>query len=207
MIDRSTPSTAPADAPPVGDPIYSRLLAAAVDGQGPLTFEGLVGLLGRELDVVSLRRGMKRLIADRWVDIAITYIDPQVFYFAEDRRRTTPADVWGQVEGTRLQYRPKRLSFADAGVRDSMQVALVGRDGYRCALCKETLPRYYRPEFDHIVPRSLGGPDDFDNRQLAHKSCNMAKSNKPDWRPSEPAMVWFDRVDGVWREVLLGEVG
>jgi len=35
-----------------------------------------------------------------------------------------------------------------------------------------------RATFDHIIPRSKGGPDTHDNLQLAHARCNKIKGNK-----------------------------
>lgn len=34
------------------------------------------------------------------------------------------------------------------------------------------------PSVDHIIPKSLGGSDDFENYQLAHRRCNSWKSNR-----------------------------
>ncbi|MEM7329222.1 MAG: HNH endonuclease [Pseudomonadota bacterium] len=59
----------------------------------------------------------------------------------------------------------------------------------RCALCGEAMLRNrfeapharvwqkQRATFDHIVPRSKGGPDTPDNLQLAHARCNKIKGN------------------------------
>ncbi|MEL7540954.1 MAG: HNH endonuclease signature motif containing protein [Pseudomonadota bacterium] len=35
-----------------------------------------------------------------------------------------------------------------------------------------------RATFDHIFPRSKGGPDKRDNLQLAHARCNKIKGNR-----------------------------
>jgi 5-methylcytosine-specific restriction endonuclease McrA len=34
------------------------------------------------------------------------------------------------------------------------------------------------PNIDHVFPVSLGGKDSEDNVRLAHRLCNMRKSNK-----------------------------
>lgn len=56
-----------------------------------------------------------------------------------------------------------------------------------CALCGKPMPKYrfeaahatlwkkQRPSFDHIRPRSRGGPDTAENLQLAHAKCNWRK--------------------------------
>ena len=40
-------------------------------------------------------------------------------------------------------------------------------------------------QLDHIVPRSLGGPNEFDNLQILCRSCNCKKGNRNsiDYRP------------------------
>ena len=59
-----------------------------------------------------------------------------------------------------------------------------------CALCGRPMPRHrfetphanvwkkHRPSFDHIQPRSKGGPDTPENLQLAHAMCNWRKGNR-----------------------------
>lgn len=63
---------------------------------------------------------------------------------------------------------------------------LMARDGEDCTICGEHLDRRLRDQdhpqyvtFDHILPRSLGGPDTFANKRLAHRSCNEARGNDP----------------------------
>jgi 5-methylcytosine-specific restriction endonuclease McrA len=73
---------------------------------------------------------------------------------------------------------------------------LAQRDGSDCGICglpvDMTLARSDGldcPSVDHIVPRSLGGSHDAENLQLAHLSCNMAKSDRvwPEMAPT-PAL-------------------
>ncbi len=62
---------------------------------------------------------------------------------------------------------------------------LRARDGDRCQLCRGKIKfalRYPHPRavtIDHIVAASAGGSSDSANLQLAHWSCNVAKSNRP----------------------------
>ena len=49
--------------------------------------------------------------------------------------------------------------------------ALVERDGPTCDLCGTGRPI----EFDHIIPKPLGGTDHLDNLCLAHEYCNKQK--------------------------------
>ncbi|MEP1142085.1 MAG: HNH endonuclease [Henriciella sp.] len=60
----------------------------------------------------------------------------------------------------------------------------------RCAICDELMlqNRFEAPHariwakqratFDHIIPRSKGGPDTPENLQLAHAICNKIKGNR-----------------------------
>jgi len=54
-----------------------------------------------------------------------------------------------------------------------------------CGICGKPVDFSYRyphplsPTVDHIIPVSKGGhPSDLDNLQLAHRCCNMEKSDK-----------------------------
>lgn len=68
---------------------------------------------------------------------------------------------------------------------------LAQRDGQRCRLCGgfvnwddykvidgTTICGDEYPSIDHVVPVSLGGLHSWENIQLAHRKCNMNKSNK-----------------------------
>jgi 5-methylcytosine-specific restriction endonuclease McrA len=50
------------------------------------------------------------------------------------------------------------------------------RDGAVCALCSRPLD-VERATLDHIVPRSMGGPDHPDNLQLTHYHCNVKRGD------------------------------
>lgn len=51
-----------------------------------------------------------------------------------------------------------------------------------CALCKHPM-FWHEVSVDHIRPRSRGGCNCWDNKQLTHKKCNNKKGNK--WNPME----------------------
>jgi 5-methylcytosine-specific restriction endonuclease McrA len=64
----------------------------------------------------------------------------------------------------------------------SVQIrALRRRDGDSCWLCGKKvglrLPKDdpMRASRDHVIPRSLGGPDDLGNMKLAHRVCNSRR--------------------------------
>jgi RNA-directed DNA polymerase len=50
----------------------------------------------------------------------------------------------------------------------------------RCARCGLYFRGDDQPEVDHIVPRSLGGRDSYDNWQLLHRHCHDEKTGKVD---------------------------
>lgn len=73
--------------------------------------------------------------------------------------------------------------------------AIRKRDGDNCNICGLPVPADARKphplaaEVDHVLPISRGGTHDPENLALVHKTCNIAKGNKPaTWR-RDPALV------------------
>lgn len=52
------------------------------------------------------------------------------------------------------------------------------RDGYFCFICKEPFGKREKPTIDHWIPLSRGGTWVLSNLRLAHKSCNIWKSDR-----------------------------
>ncbi len=48
------------------------------------------------------------------------------------------------------------------------------RDGGRCHICKQAVPKD-RFTLDHLIPWSQGGPDSPENVAVAHQSCNARR--------------------------------
>jgi len=48
-----------------------------------------------------------------------------------------------------------------------------------CKLCLQSISNRKEASIDHIIPKSLGGTNDYDNLQLAHRDCNSRRGNKP----------------------------
>lgn len=119
-----------------------------------------------------------------------------------------PDDPWDDIDGSRLHYRrgrPFETIWSDScSPYRKRHLQLVRRDGPTCALCSRAFPEHYAPEQDHRIPRSLGGGNELANLQLTHKVCNMVKGTRAAWvlPPTDEVTVWFDPVDGSWREVL-----
>jgi 5-methylcytosine-specific restriction endonuclease McrA len=54
---------------------------------------------------------------------------------------------------------------------------LYERDNGMCGICGQ-LVDYWDMDIDHIVPKSLGGADHWDNLQITHPKCNRSKGNR-----------------------------
>ncbi|MCY4554898.1 MAG: HNH endonuclease [Chloroflexi bacterium] len=83
------------------------------------------------------------------------------------------ADMAAAVERLRSELRhARKLHYL------AFFAALHGPD---CAWCGEPLGTLdpVALHLDHIIPRSHGGGDDCDNRQLLHAACNLAKGQRP----------------------------
>lgn len=59
------------------------------------------------------------------------------------------------------------------------------RDGGRCVYCRKDLPTS-ELTFDHVVPRSRGGPTTLENISCACLDCNMRKADRT---PQEAGMI------------------
>lgn len=71
-------------------------------------------------------------------------------------------------------YWMKRMSrYNNLPVRLKM---LLNKQHYKCSICKSPLTVMENLEVDHIIPKSLGGSDDYSNLQLIHKTCHVAKT-------------------------------
>ena len=56
------------------------------------------------------------------------------------------------------------------------QRKLIKRQNGYCTWCKTLFTEDSFVEVDHIIPRSLGGKDEYKNLQLLHKHCHIEKS-------------------------------
>src|SRR5579872_1165726 len=63
--------------------------------------------------------------------------------------------------------------------RIRQRMAIAERDGLVCRICGCPILEGEDVEVDHRTPRAAGGPDHDENKQLAHKWCNRAKSDAP----------------------------
>lgn len=88
------------------------------------------------------------------------------------------------------------------------------RDGFRCGYCGTS----HNLTIDHIVPRSQGGDDTWENLITACESCNRRKGNRTPQqagmqlliRPRRPHYLLFwlrgaEEIDTSWRPYLMLE--
>ena len=57
----------------------------------------------------------------------------------------------------------------------ALRTAVIERDRGRCGICGRLIEDQAQLHIDHIVPVSSGGLTVFDNLQVAHAACNLAK--------------------------------
>jgi RNA-directed DNA polymerase len=55
-------------------------------------------------------------------------------------------------------------------------VKMMKSQNFKCAICNEFFVLGERLEIDHIIPKSLGGTDKFENLQLLHRICHVGKT-------------------------------
>lgn len=77
------------------------------------------------------------------------------------------------MDGKYVYWANRSAKFSFSSVRHHK---LLKRQNNTCAICR----RYFLPddlvEVDHILPRSKGGKDVYENLQLLHKYCHMKKT-------------------------------
>lgn len=67
-----------------------------------------------------------------------------------------------------------KIPFAKLRSNKPTRSAIYQRDGHKCQYCGATR----KLTIDHIIPRSRGGGDDWDNLVVACSSCNIKKGDK-----------------------------
>lgn len=60
--------------------------------------------------------------------------------------------------------------------RERRYQEVLARHGNVCYLCRVPVVRE-DTHLDHVVPRSSGGPDSYDNLRITHWECNLAKGH------------------------------
>lgn len=83
--------------------------------------------------------------------------------------------AWGGV--VHREDIPKRTDLGDLPHYRTHKHTLFGKQEGRCAGCETAFP-FRNFTVDHIVPRSKGGHDHFDNLQLLCNACNSQKGSR-----------------------------
>jgi hypothetical protein len=54
---------------------------------------------------------------------------------------------------------------------------IIERDGPNCFLCGDPFTKNQKITIDHWIPKAAGGTEDLENLRIAHKLCNVRKSD------------------------------
>lgn len=102
---------------------------------------------------------------------------------ASNKSRAEAAAVPGTLTRNASHYKRAKLHGAPAEIGITLP-KLIQRDGLTCAICGlpcfeggDYLADLY-PSIDHIIPISKGGGHTWNNVQVAHRICNINKSNR-----------------------------
>ena len=76
-------------------------------------------------------------------------------------------------DGDNVYWAKRTLNKGNWSIR---QRKLIKRQNGYCTWCKTLFTEDSFVEVDHIIPRSLGGKDEYKNFQLLHKHCRIEKS-------------------------------
>jgi hypothetical protein len=63
------------------------------------------------------------------------------------------------------------------GIR-TQKFKLALRDDFICGICGNTYVDFKDTDIDHIIPKSRGGNNGLNNKQVTHKRCNSTKSSR-----------------------------
>jgi len=90
------------------------------------------------------------------------------------------SESYVKVEGSSSVYDGNHLYWAKRNPRYSNLSTrvcnLLKRQKGKCTICKRKFQLDDHMEVDHIIPRSQGGLDRYDNLQLLHKQCHTKKT-------------------------------
>jgi len=123
------------------------------------------------LTVVSWKRGLRLLMSDKVIPID---------FYEGYELISAGGDVYQLPRTVVLK---KYVKLPDRMYRPNRRNIFL-RDNYSCAYCKKQL-NTEELSIDHILPKSRGGKDTWDNLITACKTCNCAKGDRT---PEEAGM-------------------
>ena len=116
------------------------------------------------LTVVSWKRGLRLLMAEKVI--------PLDFY--EDYELATAGGEMYQLPRTVVLK--KYVKLPDRMYRPNRRNIFL-RDNYSCSYCEKQLSTE-ELSVDHIIPKSRGGKDTWENLTTACKTCNCTKGDR-----------------------------
>ena len=114
-------------------------------------------LLSRLQNTLTWVRRLSKLLPITEVHVETSVFDPQLLRNPE-------------IQGIKYQQGPL--------YRTNLRAAVLQRDGNKCVYCNRSGKRQHL-ELDHVVPRSNGGTDRYDNLVAACRPCNQKRGNQP----------------------------
>jgi 5-methylcytosine-specific restriction endonuclease McrA len=124
------------------------------------------------LKIVSWKRGIKLSLTDK-VTVIEYYPDCDIMSASGEKFHVPKVVVLKRyIKLPDRMYRPNRRN-------------IFLRDNYSCMYCKKQLDTH-ELSVDHIVPKSRGGKETWDNLVTACKPCNCLKGDRT---PEEANMV------------------
>jgi len=85
-----------------------------------------------------------------------------------------------KIQGSRSPYDGDFIYWAKRTQKYSSLstrvTTLLKRQKIKCAICRKTFTSLDRLEVDHIIPKSQGGKDTYENLQLVHRHCHIKKT-------------------------------
>ena len=129
-------------------------------------------LLSRLQNTLTWMRRLSKLLPITDIHVETTIFDPQVLRNPD-------------IKGIEYQQGPL--------YQTNLRAAVFHRDNQKCAYCGKSDKRN-RLELDHVVPKSHGGADRYNNLVAACRACNQKRGNQPieQWlkrRPNKLAEV------------------
>lgn len=101
-------------------------------------------------------------------------------HWVESRKHVKIIGTKSPYDGDYI-YWSKRLAKYSS-LSNSM-IKMMKSQNFKCTVCGEFFALGERLEIDHIIPKSRGGKDSYENLQLLHRICHVGKT-RDDYLPS-----------------------
>ena len=94
-------------------------------------------------------------------------------HWVESRKHVKISGTRSPYDGDYI-YWSKRLAKY-SGLSNSM-IKMMKSQNFKCTVCGEFFALGERLKIDHIIPKSRGGKDNYENLQLLHRICHVGKT-------------------------------